>query len=108
MQSLGFHVPLISETQGGRAGSPHGGALHAYGQLYGDDFRRFHTDARGRTHVRRGQMPPDYSGGIPAEIQAAVSSRLVENRLTTSSLWDLVIIIGGQKPMVSGTLRMIS
>jgi hypothetical protein len=29
---------------------------------------------------------PDYSGGIPAEIQAAVSSRLAEKRLTTSSI----------------------
>jgi hypothetical protein len=29
---------------------------------------------------------PGYSGGIPAEIQAAVSSRLAEKRLTASSI----------------------
>jgi hypothetical protein len=65
---------------------------------------------RGRTHVRRtcpqrglallARPPqkgchapgralmrlPDYSAGIPAEIHAAVSSRLTEKRLTTSSI----------------------
>jgi hypothetical protein len=86
---------------------PEGIAEH-YAQVAGDalDAQRSKLCARERWRLDFGRAP-DQASGMPAETQPETSSSVAANRFSISSTCAVVMIIGGQKAMLSPMARMI-